>query len=151
MSRLTPRLASLNRNQYQLVLVLSVLLITPLLLSGCGRTDGDEAGTSTSAPSKSPEKKKEGNYITADPNPVPAGPEPRGKTVITWSTQGIPNDQVMIYVSASGRPETPYANGVAGTRDAPWIAVDEPQEFRLYAGTGANRKLLDKVVVTRNK
>jgi len=106
-------------------------------------------GPSNSPPAPSPVVKKD-NYIKATPNPVPAGPGV-GTTTISWATKDIPAVDVHVFVAAAGGPENLFATAPEGSQDAPWISSDAPFEFRLYSGSGSDRKLLDKVVVTRNK
>lgn len=70
-----------------------------------------------------------------------------GKSNISWSTNGNLGE-VKVFVSQDGSPETLFASGPEGTQEAPWIVTGSTYEFRLYAGTGSNRKLIDKVLVT---
>lgn len=124
------------------------LLVLPLILStGC--TESDKP--STTAPANAPTVaavKKEGNYVTATPNPVPSGPG-NGTTTIAWRTEGLPAHEVHVFVVGVDGKENLFSTGSEGSQAAPWISADSPHEFRLYSGSGANRKLLDKVVVTR--
>jgi 4-amino-4-deoxy-L-arabinose transferase-like glycosyltransferase len=98
----------------------------------------------------SPVVRKEGNYIIATPNPVPAGPEV-GTTNIIWRTKNIQPLEVHVYVVGIDGNEHLFATGSEASQRAPWITSDQQYEFRLYSGSGADRKLLDKVVVTRDK
>lgn len=82
--------------------------------------------------------------VVANPNPVPAG-EGYGTTTIAWSISGN-NSQV--WVSANGGGESKFAEGVAGSADAPWIQTGWTYEFSLYAGT-THTQWLDSVTVTR--
>jgi hypothetical protein len=127
----------------------SLVLLTTLLVIGCG-SDTDKLSTNSPQGSPSSQAKvinKEGNYITADPNPVSAAGL-TGKTTVTWGTKGIPARDVHVVIyDASGKEAGLFATGSVGTQEAPWIS--QPTEFRLYQGTGADRKLLDSVVVTR--
>src|SRR6266542_246788 len=139
-----------NRAYNRLGFGITLILFIALLI-GC--SDQDDTAPSN-APKSSPSVQakvvnKEGNYITASPNPVPGGGL-TGKTTITWGTKGIPGLDVHIFIyDASGKESGMFATGSEGTQDAPWIF--QPTEFRLYQGSGANRKLLDSVVVTREQ
>jgi hypothetical protein len=62
-------------------------------------------------------------FITATPNPVPAGVGP-GTTEISWSTNDYRGGQV--YVSADGGPETHFAENAVGHR--PRTLMDLPSE-----------------------
>jgi hypothetical protein len=172
MNRPIARVACLIWAQYP-VRSLALLSIMALLLVGCSTSDENVPTSSSPSPGSSPSSgsgpstisgpsissnpqgsnspvKKTGNHITASPNPVPAGPEPQGKTTVAWTTQGLPAQDVHVYVVEEGRPETLFATAPEGSQEAPWIPSDRAIEFRLYSGVGAQRKLLDKVVVTRN-
>ncbi len=125
-----------------------VLLLVGALFAACG--DGEDqddapppAQTTTSAP-----KSDEGS-IKADPNPVPAGAG-NGKTTISWTTKGNLG-VVKVYVSENGQPETEFSQKTEGSAEAPWIGAGSTYEFRLYAEQGPARRLIDKVVVTRNR
>jgi len=83
--------------------------------------------------------------LSADPNPVPAGPE-LGSTMISW--QGPAGAFAQVYVSVDGEPEQLLAQGPSGSAEAPWIATDREYEFRLYAGTD-HRSRLSTVRVSR--
>lgn len=136
----------------------SILIITALFFSGC--TDSDDAATTpgkvptaSSSPvtaSAVPSEPSKG-LIKADPNPVPAGPGDLAKTSISWNTQ-TDTLPVLITVSENGSPETEFAGGdKTGATGAPWIQANVTYVFRLYVGTGATKKLIDHVTVTRNK
>ena len=141
----------LMRTRYRHRPLLSLMLVTALLLSGC-MSDRDDTASGT-APKSSPSVQtkvvdKEGNYITASPNPIPAAGGLTGKTTITWGTKGIPGLDVHVFVyDSSGKEAGMFATGSVGTQEAPWIS--QPTEFRLYQGDGPDRKLLDSVIVTR--
>ena len=62
-------------------------------------------------------------FITATPNPVPAGVGP-GTTEISWSTNDYRGGQV--YVSADGGPEKLFADNAVGHR--PRTLMDLPSE-----------------------
>jgi len=106
-------------------------------------------GPSNSPSAPSPVVKKD-NYIKATPNPVPAGPG-NGTTTISWATKDIPAVDVHVFVVAADGNELLFATAPEGSKDVPWISADAPFEFRLYRGSGTDKKLLDKVIVTRNK
>ena len=145
------------------------LLFAVLLFSGCTESETNQnsstppaqtnsspanvaiqnASPPTAAPSSSPLKKGD-HSLTATPNPVPAG-SGTGTTIIAWRTTDIPSEQVHVYVIGLDGKETLFATGSEGSQAAPWITTDVPVEFRLYSGSGAKRKLLDKITVTRNK
>ncbi len=114
-----------------------------------GATKTQSASTSPTTPSSSPSKNSE-NYLTAAPNPVPAG-SGAGTTKISWRTTYSPSDQVHVYAVGLDGKEALFATGSEGSQAAPWITADAPVEFRLYGGTDANKKLIDKITVSRNK
>ena len=142
----------LNRDSNRLHLCLTLILITTLLTIGC-ISDRDDIAPSN-APKSSPSVQtkvvnKEGNYITASPNPVPASGL-TGKTTISWSTKGIPGLDVHVFVyDSSGKEVGMFATGSVGTQDAPWIS--QPTEFKLCQGDGPDKKVLDSVLVTREQ
>jgi hypothetical protein len=130
----------------ELGVISAFFVLVPLLLTGCDRSDKSEVkpvATATNSPVK-----KEGNYITAAPNPVPPGPG-LGKATISWRTKDIPSTQVHVYIVAEDGKEMLFSIGAEGSQEAPWIAEDRPYEFRLYQVSGSDRKLLDKVIVER--
>ena len=133
--------------------LMSLILVTASLLIGC-ISDRDDTAPSN-APKSSPSVQtkvvnKEGNYITASPNPIQAAGGLTGKTTITWGTKGIPGLDVHVFVyDSSGKEAGMFATGSVGTQEAPWIS--QPTEFRLYQGNGPDRKLLDSVIVTREQ
>jgi hypothetical protein len=106
------------------------------------------SASANQAPASSGPKSEEGS-IKADPNPVAAGPG-NGKTKITWKTNGK-FGVVKVYVSENGQPESMFAQSAEGSVEAPWIGAGSTYEFRLYGELGGQRKLIDKVQVTRNK
>jgi hypothetical protein len=129
-----------------------ILLLVVALFVACGNDNENSTAANSSAPSNqttsNAPKSSEGS-IQATPNPVPAGPG-NGKTKITWTTKGNLG-VVKVYVSENGQPETVFAQGSEGSVDAPWIGAGTVYEFRLYGEQGSNRKLIDKIQVTRNK
>ena len=138
----------------------SLLIITALFFAGCTDCDCDDAETTpgqvptaaspatASAPS-TPSAPSKG-LIKADPNPVPAGPGELGKTTISWNTQ---TDEGPVQITVlTEHEEVGFSGGAKeGSTEAPWIQSSAPYDFRLWVGTGANRKMIDHVVVTRNK
>jgi len=106
------------------------LLISLLALAGCSGTPGKHAST-----------------LTATPNPVPAGKEAFGTSVITWNTgDGM---EGTVYVSVGDKPEALFAGPKPqGSLDAPWIGSGAVYHFRLYAGKDKTN-LLASVDVTR--
>ena len=123
-----------------------LLLLSLLLSMSCTPSN---TTINSSSPTNSPVVKKD-NYIKATPNPVPAGPG-NGTTIIAWRTAGLTAVDVHVFVVAADGNELLFATAPEGSKDAPWISADAPFEFRLYYGSGADKKLLDKVIVTRNK
>lgn len=138
--------AGVNPFQYRLGLGMSLVLLTVLLMTGCSDQEENGPGPESSPSAQSKVVKKEGNYITATPNPVSKGGL-TGKTTISWSTQGIPGLDVHVFVyDDTGKEVGLFATGSVGSQEAPWIS--RPTEFRLYSGSGPDRKLLDSVSVT---
>lgn len=139
------------------VFCLSSMILAAILFAGCNG-DGDNANTGqgTANQSASPSANTSGGTaqpnplgsIKATPNPVPAGTG-NGKTTITWKTTS--GEMTRVFVSQDGAVETEFASGPEGSQDAPWITDGSTYEFRLYTGSGANRKLIDKVQVARSK
>lgn len=82
--------------------------------------------------------------ISADPNPVPAGPG-KGKTKINWS---VNEGTGQVYLSIDGGKEELFS-GHTGA-EAPWIEEGHTYEFSLYAGED-HKSLLGSVKVTRSK
>lgn len=127
---------------------MTLIMVTISLVIGC-MSDRDDIASNAPKNSPSVQTKvvnKEGNYITASPNPVPLGGL-TGKTTITWGTKGLPGLDVHIFVyDSSGKEVGMFATGSVGTQEAPWIS--QPTEFRLCQGDGPDKKVLDSVVVT---
>lgn len=85
-------------------------------------------------------------YVTASPNPVPAGAG-QGATMVRWSTgDGSPGE---VRVAVAGEPEKLFARGAQGSQEAGWIASGMRCEFRLYGGANADI-LLASTEVTGN-
>lgn len=148
----TPGLPLLTCVQGRMGLISSLLMA--LFLTSCaGNAPAPNSnGQPQASQAVSSPVKKEGNYIVAEPNPVPAG-SGIGTTKISWGTTETASD-VYIYVAADGGEETVFASssGAApASQEAPWIREGTKYEFRLYSGTGAGRKLLGKVEVTGQK
>lgn len=131
----------------------SLLIITALFFASCKDSDDAEttpskAPTASSSPVAASAPSK--GLIKADPNPVPAGPGDLGKTTISWNTQTDEGPVQIMVVTAD--EEVGFSGGAKeGSTEAPWIQSSSPYDFRLYVGTGANRRMIDHVVVTRNK
>lgn len=148
MIRLSIPILTGRSGQWLPALGMSLILLTAFLQFGCAVDTSDTPpGPQPARNSVSPVK-KDGNYITASPNPVPAG-SGNGTTTITWYTKGTGAAKVQIYVVGQDGKEVLFAAGSEGSQDAAWISSAAPLgfEFRLYA----DKKLLDSVVVTRNK
>jgi hypothetical protein len=143
-----------SAGNFRLRLKIGLILLIALLLAGCGsgpNDDGPNAGPQGNRALAKGSAPNKDNYIIANPNPVPGGSEPHGKTLISWSTKNIPPQNVHIYVSEEGGDENLFATGSEGSQEAPWIPFDSPIDFKLYSGEGPSRSLLDKVVVTRQR
>ncbi|HYP01325.1 MAG TPA: hypothetical protein VER76_14135 [Pyrinomonadaceae bacterium] len=129
------------------VVITSLLILSTLLLAGCGDVDDNDTGASgkTTNTSSIPSK----GLITANPNPVPLAGGELAKTKISWNTK-TDMGPVSVFVSTNGEPEVLLAeSGPEGSAEAPWIQAAGVYDFRLYVGAGANRQLLDHVEVTR--
>lgn len=83
--------------------------------------------------------------VSADPNPVPAGPG-LGTTTISWTT----GTELLaeVYVSRDDEPEALFARGIVGKQDASWIAAGSTYRFRLV-GVGDAEDELAEVTVSR--
>jgi hypothetical protein len=143
----------LNPFQHRFGSGISLALLTVLLMTGCG-SQQDDIGPGNppkiSPTSQTKVVNKEGNYITATPNPVSLGGGLTGKTTISWGTKDIPGMDVHVYVyGADGKEQGMFATGSVGSQEAPWIS--QHTEFRLVSGSGPDRKTLDSVVVTAVK
>ena len=115
-----------------LVGLLAAIVAVGLLLVACG--PGQEG---TSASGGRPAGASAAS-VTASPNPVPAGAG-AGTTTISWTTGD--NSDGQVYVSEDGGQENLFAQGPAGSKDAPWIRTGAGYEFRLYAGTDRRTRL----------
>ncbi len=82
--------------------------------------------------------------ISANPNPVPRGVG-LGSTTISWKIE--PGVDGVVTVSVAGGPEEVFAQGAAGTADAPWIDPAKTYRFTLYADP-ARRKEVASLTVT---
>ncbi len=123
------------------------LLLFASLFSACNEVATNSTSPSQTAASTAGSRE---NYVTATPNPIPAG-SGAGTTTISWRTTNLPPDQIHIFVAKPDGTEDLFSTGSEGSETVPWITADAPVEFRLYNGTGENRKLLDKTTVIRNK
>lgn len=123
--------------------LLAVLVTLVWSLAGCGK----QAEAPQPFPPSSLADSPSGTFLSAVPNPVPAG-EGTGKTMINWRL----NDGAVgeVYLVTEGSPETLFARGANGPAEAPWITAGSTYEFRLYGGTD-HKALLGKVTVTRAK
>jgi len=86
-----------------------------------------------------------GATLTAEPNPVPAGPG-WGTTTVKWNTGSTASGQIYLFVE--GQAETLFSAGPSGSMAAPWISVGPVYEFRLYAGK-ERKDVLATLKVTR--
>jgi hypothetical protein len=121
-------------------------ILVALAIVGCQKAPTSPPGGPAGIPANTAPKLPKGPAITADPNPVPAGPDGKGTTVITWNTgDGKPGD---VWVSINGAPEKQFAaNRSSGQQDAIWIGKGE-YDFRLYAGK-EHKTVLASVKVAR--
>jgi len=101
-------------------------------------------GCRPGAPQTGPGK---GPFITAHPNPVPAG-KGAGVTTIEWDTGS--DEAGEVYVAVDGGEEKLFAEHARGSVAADWIQDGQGYEFRLYA-TPDRAKLLGSVKVARAK
>jgi ATP-binding cassette, subfamily B, bacterial len=83
-------------------------------------------------------------FITASPNPVPAGDGP-GATTISWST-GEASSQGQVYFSKGGGLEKLFAGSAKGAKEVTWIRPNATYEFRLYTGKERSARLATVVV-----
>ena len=165
--------AKVNTHQLKTLLGISLLLIAALAFVGCSDPEDVETGNansatnagSTTAPSNTtngstttsnssttgtPAGSKTGQAnIQATPTSVKAG-EGKGTAKISWSVP-LEMTDVKVFVSQNGEPESEFAAGPEGSQDAAWIVAGSTYEFRLYSGSGGNRKMLGKVQVTGTK
>ncbi len=84
-------------------------------------------------------------WISAAPNPIPAGAAP-GETTVTWTTGNGTEGRVK--VSTDGGLERTVAAGPKGTLPVNWISGSSMYEFRLYTATVPST-LLARVSVSR--
>jgi hypothetical protein len=144
----TTRLAfSLVKVRPRWLLLVSVLICL-LSLAGCSKDAQPANAVASVATTNATEPDQTGASITANPNPVPAGPG-LGKSTITWKTADGSSGQV--YVSEGGNAEKLFAGESSqGSLDAPWIGPGATYEFRLYAGK-EHQKILASVQVIRSE
>jgi hypothetical protein len=122
------------------------MLLLALVLSysvGCSKsseksTDQTGAMSSTAAAACA--------WIKAEPNPVPAG-SGMGTTKISWDTGN--GSAAQVYLLVANQPETLFAAGHKGEKDAPWISKGHRYEFLLYASTD-HQRVLARITVTRD-
>jgi hypothetical protein len=124
---------AVRRTPLSSLLVIASALVCSMTIANCSST-----ATSSS-------ESRHGS-ITANPNPVPAGPG-FGTSTISWNTADGSHGQV--YVVEGSNAEKLFADDtVQGSLDAPWIGSGGAYEFRLYAGKD-HQKLLASVRVVR--
>ena len=122
--------------------LLAAILALLTLMPGCDRKPKQQ-GDATPADQGSEATPQTGT-ISAEPNPVPAGPG-KGKTKINWS---VNEGTARVYLSIDGGKEDLFS-GKTG-EEAPWIEEGHDYEFRLYAGE-ERKTVLGSVKVTREK
>ena len=83
-------------------------------------------------------------FITATPNPVPAGPG-EGSVLLQWD---VGTDSAQVFLVANNGPEQLVAESPRGESQEDYISAGAVYEFRLYQGTNRD-KLVAKVQVTR--
>lgn len=130
------------------------LLLSVFLLAACGAGESDNLNSGAAPQVADTNPASGGNMantiegsIKANPNPVPGG-EGVGKTTISWTTKGY-SGIVKVYVSDNGQPEKVMAQAAEGSVEAPWILSGGKYDFYLYAESGDDRRLIDKIQVTR--
>jgi hypothetical protein len=123
--------------------LLVLFTFTAALTFGCSSSAPQSPQPATAADAQA----GPGAVLTANPNPVPAGPEGTGATTINWKTADGGRGQV--FVAINDGPETLFGDNSFGAQPAPWIQANANYEFRLYSGT-EHKNLLAKLVVTRN-
>lgn len=121
----------------------TILGLLALALAACGPATPAKDGK----PSSQAETPSMGGkpFITANPNPVPAGPSP-GTTTIQWDTGD--GSWGEIYLALPGLPEKLFTRGPKGSAEAPWIGGSAAFEFRLYKGTN-HQEVIAKTSVTQ--
>jgi hypothetical protein len=129
-----------GRQALTIFAAIPLMLMLVLAGGGCSNDTTTSANNSSAGPKGPPS-------LTATPNPVPAGTD-KGKTTIAWSTGNGSLGQV--YVSDNSKPESLFATGSKGSKEAPWIQGGHTYDFRLYAGSEHTQVLLN-VTVTRSK
>ncbi len=129
--------------------VLFAVALSAFSLVGCGKSEPTAPEpTATSSQPATPQPASSGLQITAEPNPVPAGPD-KGKTTITWNAG--PGNTCEVYLVTKDGGEKLFG-GIAprGRQEVAWIAAGGVYEFRMYEGK-EHKKLLGSVTVTREK
>jgi tRNA (mo5U34)-methyltransferase len=111
-------------------------------------TIGDTA-SSTPADPKRDERafcllEKRPPFLSASPNPAPAGEGP-GKTIVSWDTADGRIGR--IFLSVNGGAEALFADGRRGSAPAHWIETGSNYEFRLY--NSDHTELMAEIAVTR--
>lgn len=118
--------------------ILAILTLMP----GCDRKPKQQAPAKPA--DQGSETIAQTGMISAEPNPVPAGPG-KGKTKIHWS---VDEGTARVYLSIDAGKETLFS-GKTG-EEAPWIEEGHDYEFHLYAGEDHKTRLAT-VKVTRAK
>lgn len=110
------------------------------LISGCQRVPCESLHETVSGV-------EPGSWLSAKPNPVPAGdPEkPVGSTVVSWSTGS--NVTGELWVKINREEEKLVGQGSSGRMEIKWIQFDANYQFRLYR---EHAKLLAKLDVIRD-
>jgi hypothetical protein len=110
------------------------------LISGCQRVPCESLHETVSGV-------EPGSWLSAIPNPVPAGdPEkPVAITVVSWSTgSNVPGE---LRVKINREEEKVVGHGPSGSMEIDWIQFDASYQFRLY---GKHAKLLAKLDLIRD-
>ena len=89
-----------------------------------------------------------GSWLSAIPNPVPAGDpgKPVGSTVVSWNTGT--NLTGELWVKINREEEKLIGEGSSGSMEIKWIQFDSNYEFRLYRRK--HSKLIAKLDVVRD-
>lgn len=131
----------LFRNQTRSGVMIAVVL-SLLNIVGCGKSEPPPA-VQTTPPAVSSDPQ-----ISANPNPVPAGPD-NGSTTITWNA-GPSNTGEVYLVTRDGTEKLFAGASPRGSQEAPFIGTGWDFEFRLYEGN-EHKKILASVKVSREK
>ena len=111
-------------------------------------TIGDTASSTPADPERDERAfcllEKRPPFLSASPNPAPAGEGP-AKITVSWDT--CDGSIGRVFVSINGAQEVLFADGRCGSAPAHWIETGSNYEFRLY--NSDHTELLTKVAVTR--